>query len=1672
MFIKSTTPNTKQKSLVKLNILKYKNLTNNKPNNKLLQNLRFLFASSLLTLSLNVSSSDALTFNKDTYLDLNKPYANWNNTQSYTKKDNQANKFLKQVSTTIGNTVHSAISSTNSDNANQLGNKIKDQLKNQAINNAESLVNNKANEYANSIGNGKTEISLRKLTSKNPDYSLKTIQPLTSLNDDSTEFTFVQAQLNSGENFGNRRSTFNFGIGYRQRLEQGKSIAGVNLFTDYETKSEHKRGSIGLEYQRANFNLNVNKYFPLSDKKIIGDYTEESLAGHDIKFSGQAPYLPWAKVKATRYIWEGVADADIKGTTLGVEVQVSDSVRMELGSEDNNTINRKTYARLTTALPLSDHESLTNFRVSKKAFQNSGIVNLSNLEFVERSNKIRIEKHRNAITVVLGVYNAPTTGATCTLYDSAGVALGAGLTKDEKDEKDKEGQVNLAIMSIPAGLVSIRCVRGFYIDEATGITIDLAPTLRAAVIYPGTGSLTLLASPLSEIAYRLASVTGDLAKNISAKNTAVATAFSITGVNITSTIPTNIRTTKVANDDAGKFAMALAVVSQMGENSNDPNPTVTIDALVTDMADGDIDGRNTGSEIVNVMTALNNFRNGAGDNNNSNGKGANNIIGVTNSTTKITLIEGEEKIYTVALNVRPSNDVTITPMSKDRSIATVSGAMTFTSVNWSVPQVVTVTAVTDTDTTNETVTIGHTIRGANYRGVISAEVIAEVTDNTIGMVSSLSRITLTEGTTRTYTVALNTQPTGNVTITPNSGDTGAVIVSGTMTFTSANWSTAQTVTVTSVDDDDANNESVTITHQIAGSDYANATSNNVTVTVTDNDTIRVTNSTTAITLDENATNTYTVVLNTQPTGDVTVTPNSNDINAVIVSGAMTFTSANWSIAQTVTVRSVDDNDANNESVTITYEIAGANYAGTTSENVTVTVTDNDTAGVTNSTTATTLGEGKTNTYTVVLNTQPTSNVTITPNSDDTGAATVSGAMTFTSANWDTPQTVLVTGAIDADTNNESVTITHEIKGIDYASVTSSDVTASVTDKDTAGVINSVAVIALNEGETSTYTVVLNMKPTGNVTITPNSDDTGAVTVSGAMTFTHANWSMPQMVTVTGANDVDTNKESVTITHAIAGANYASATVSNVTVTVTDKDTVGVTNSASIITLGEGKTNTYTVVLNTQPTGNVTITPNSGDTDAVTVSGTMTFTSTNWDTPQTVTVTGVADADATNENVTITHDIEGADYANVVSANVVAKVIDDTATVDTAGVSNSTTAITLDENTTNTYTVVLNTQPTGNVTITPNSSNTSVATVSGIMTFTSANWDTSQTVTVTGVVDADATIEKVTITHDIAGADYASITSENVIATVIDKDIAKVTNSTTAITLVENATNTYTVVLNTQPTGDVTITPNSNDTGAATVSNAMIFTRANWNIPQTVTVTGIDDTNMGNETVTITHTISGADYANVSSSNVSVSVTDNDLVFNNLDYSMVVSSHTGRVWLDRNLGASQACISSTDAACYGDLYQWGRAKDGHESRTSGETTTRVSSITPTTNEFITSGNSDWTTTDTNGTLRTASWANGGANDICPAGFSVPTEAELTADTINANITGNASAFSSFLRIPVASYRSTKGTNVSGGAYLWSRSASGVNGRGLNITATIADFNSNFSAHGFSVRCIRD
>jgi|GEM_PF-4157821 len=83
---------------------------------------------------------------------------------------------------------------------NELSDKVSSSLTQTAINKTEDLINQKANEVVNSKGHGKTQVSLRQLETKNPQFSIKTIQPLSDLTDTSTQLTFTQAQISSGEN--------------------------------------------------------------------------------------------------------------------------------------------------------------------------------------------------------------------------------------------------------------------------------------------------------------------------------------------------------------------------------------------------------------------------------------------------------------------------------------------------------------------------------------------------------------------------------------------------------------------------------------------------------------------------------------------------------------------------------------------------------------------------------------------------------------------------------------------------------------------------------------------------------------------------------------------------------------------------------------------------------------------------------------------------------------------------------------------------------------------------------------------------------------------------------------------------------------------------------------------------------------------------------------------------------------------------------------------------------------------------------------------------------------------------------------------------------------------------------------------------------------------------------
>ena len=693
------------------------------------------------------------------------------------------------------------------------------------------------------------------------------------------------------------------------------------------------------------------------------------------------------------------------------------------------------------------------------------------------------------------------------------------------------------------------------------------------------------------------------------------------------------------------------------------------------------------------------------------------------------------------------------------------------------------------------------------------------------------------GTGSSYTVVLDSEPSGAVTVTAASADSGAVTVTPTvLTFTTGNWATAQTVTVHAEQDDDAGDESVDVSHTAASSDsaYNNLAGDVVTVTVTDDDEVRVTVvPDTGLSVGEGGTGTYTVVLDSEPLGVVTVTAASADVGAVTVTPpvSLTFTPVNWATAQTVTVHAEQDADADDESVDVSHTLTSADdavYDGLVGDVVTVTVDDDDEVGVTVvPDTGLSVGEGGTGSYTVVLDSQPSGAVTVTAASADSGAVTVTPTvLTFTTGNWDTAQTVTVTAEQDNDADDESVDVSYTAASTDaaYNGLAGDVVTVTVTDNDEAGVTIVLAASLMSpvgEGGTGSYTVVLDSQPSGAVTVTAASGDSGAVTVTPTvLTFTPGNWDTAQTVTVTAVDDNDADDESVDVSHTAASADdaaYNNLAGDVVTVTVTDNDEAGVTIvlAASLMSpVGEGGTGSYTVVLDSQPSGAVTVTAASADSGAVTVTPTvLTFTTGNWDTAQTVTVTAVDDNDADDESVDVSYTAASTDAAyNGLAGDVVTVTVTDN---DDAGVTIVLAASLMSpvgEGGTGSYTVVLDSQPSGAVTVTAASADSGAVTVTPtVLTFTTGNWDTAQTVTVTAVDDNDADDESVDVSHTAASSDdaaYNGLAGDVVTVTVTDNDDAGVTIVLAASLMSpvgEGGTGSYTVVLDSQPSGAVTVT---------------------------------------------------------------------------------------------------------------------------------------------------------------------------------------------------------------------------------------------------------------------------
>ncbi len=632
---------------------------------------------------------------------------------------------------------------------------------------------------------------------------------------------------------------------------------------------------------------------------------------------------------------------------------------------------------------------------------------------------------------------------------------------------------------------------------------------------------------------------------------------------------------------------------------------------------------------------------------------------------------GGSATFTVVLNTAPLLPVTISVASGDPAEGTVSvSSLTFTLLDWNVPQTVTVTGVDDAVADGDrayTILLGPaTGLDLTYAGLKPPDVsVTNLDDDVAGIqVAPVGSPTTTEfGGTASFAVVLTSRPTADVTITLASDNPAEGVPSVTsLTFTRTSWNVAQTVTVTGVDDavaDGAVAYSIVL-DPAASADpgYDGLSGPAVALTNLDNEAVgvRITPLTPLVTTEAGGTASFAVVLLSQPTDDVTFAVDSSDPGEGGVSvSSLTFTATNWNVAQTVTVTGVDDFVADGDRP---YTIrlgpavsADSAYQGLDPADVALTNRNDDVAGirVTPLTPPNTNENGLTATFAVVLTSQPTADVTVSITSTNPGEGTPSVAsLTFTAADWNVAQSVVVTGVddpiLDGDRTYSVVVGPAASADLGYDGYAAAGLNLTNFDNDGVGISVHVAGAAKTTegGGQCVIELTLTSRPTADVTFGVRSTNPAeGVPDVTSVTFTPLDWDKVHLIKVRGVDDfVADGDQAYTLIlgpAASADLHYDRLDPADIALVNRDDDVAGLSVAAADpLVVGPGSTVQFKVVLDSQPTANVSLalTRSASNGDTLSTVALM-FTPADWNTAQVVTITGGTTAAAGPTRYTIT-----------------------------------------------------------------------------------------------------------------------------------------------------------------------------------------------------------------------------------------------------------------------------------------------------------------------------------------------------------------------------------------------------------------------------------------------------
>ena len=170
------------------------------------------------------------------------------------------------------------------------------------------------------------------------------------LHETSNLFLFNQTSI---VNFDSRR-TFNMGLGARHITDDETLILGANAFYDYESKSGHKRSSLGFELLTAMLEFRANTYNAISGTIAYNGINETALDGRDMKLTANLPYLYSSNVYYSSGKWKDGLGYETKTKEFGVTAEVLPNLFVTVAQQKKDSTKAKTVASISYSIPLGN----------------------------------------------------------------------------------------------------------------------------------------------------------------------------------------------------------------------------------------------------------------------------------------------------------------------------------------------------------------------------------------------------------------------------------------------------------------------------------------------------------------------------------------------------------------------------------------------------------------------------------------------------------------------------------------------------------------------------------------------------------------------------------------------------------------------------------------------------------------------------------------------------------------------------------------------------------------------------------------------------------------------------------------------------------------------------------------------------------------------------------------------------------------------------------------------------------------------------------------------------------------------------------------------------------------------------------------------------------------------